>query len=99
MLRVFQLKSGMAEVFGTELVKGKSYVFTTGAKIAVFTWQGCVIELRGKTDVSYVAKETPMVSDTCTGTQEFVAVVLVFNFFSSFFCRLCISLHIQHWNC
>ena len=58
----FQLKSGMAEVFGTELVKGKGYVFTTGAKIAVFTWQGCVIELRGKTDVSYVAKETPVVS-------------------------------------
>lgn len=52
----------MAEVFGTELVKGKAYVFTTGAKIAVFTWQGCVIELRGKTDVSYVAKETPVVS-------------------------------------
>lgn len=58
----FQLKSGMAEVFGTELVKGKGYVFTTGAKIAVFTWQGCAIELRGKTDVSYVAKETPVVS-------------------------------------
>ncbi|PNF25313.1 CLP1-like protein [Cryptotermes secundus] len=58
---ILELKSGMAEVFGTELVKGKTYVFTTGAKIAVFTWQGCVIELRGKTDVSYVAKETPMV--------------------------------------
>ncbi|GFG35312.1 hypothetical protein Cfor_10314 [Coptotermes formosanus] len=58
---VLELKSGMAEVFGTELVKGKGYVFTTGAKIAVFTWQGCVIELRGKTDVSYVAKETPVV--------------------------------------
>ncbi|KAJ8881351.1 hypothetical protein PR048_017832 [Dryococelus australis] len=55
------LKSGMAEIFGTELVKGKNYVFTTGAKIAVFTWQGCVVELRGKTDVSYIAKETPMV--------------------------------------
>ncbi|KAJ9598459.1 hypothetical protein L9F63_010855, partial [Diploptera punctata] len=57
----YALKSGMAEVFGTELVKGKSYMFTTGAKIAVFTWQGCVVELRGKTDVSYVAKETPVV--------------------------------------
>ncbi|KAF5280435.1 hypothetical protein FQR65_LT03244 [Abscondita terminalis] len=55
------LKSGFAEVFGTELVKGKSYEFSAGAKIAVFSWQGCVIELKGKTDVSYVAKETPMV--------------------------------------
>ena len=51
----------MAELFGTELVKGKKYTFTTGAKIAIFTWQGCTLELRGKTDVSYIAKETPMV--------------------------------------
>lgn len=55
------VKSGCAEVFGTELVKSKLYEFTAGAKIAVFSWQGCVIELKGKTDVSYVAKETPMV--------------------------------------
>ncbi|KAF5291354.1 hypothetical protein FQA39_LY03505 [Lamprigera yunnana] len=55
------LKSGVAEVFGTELVKGKTYEFTAGAKIAIFTWQGCLIELKGKTDVSYVAKETPMI--------------------------------------
>ncbi|KAG8233599.1 hypothetical protein J437_LFUL001010 [Ladona fulva] len=56
-----ELKSGMAEVFGTELVKGKAYIFTFGAKIAVFTWQGCTVELKGKTDVVYIAKETPMV--------------------------------------
>lgn len=55
------LKSGLAEVFGTEIVKGKPYEFGTGAKVAVFSWQGCVLELKGKTDVSYVAKETPMV--------------------------------------
>ncbi|CAG2056979.1 unnamed protein product [Timema podura] len=56
-----ELKNGMAEIFGTELVKGKSYHFTTGAKIAVFTWQGCTVELRGKIDVNYIAKETPMI--------------------------------------
>ncbi|KAG7202773.1 hypothetical protein KM043_009941 [Ampulex compressa] len=55
-----ELKSGLAEVFGTELVKGKKYEFTAGAKVAVYTWQGCTVELVGKTDVSYVAKETPM---------------------------------------
>lgn len=54
------MKNGLAEVFGTELVKGKKYEFTTGAKVAVYTWQGCTVELVGKTDVSYVAKETPM---------------------------------------
>lgn len=55
-----ELKNGLAEVFGTELVKGKKYEFSAGAKVAVFTWQGCAVELVGKTDVSYVAKETPM---------------------------------------
>lgn len=55
------LKTGLAEIFGTELVKGKLYEFTSGAKVAVFTWQGCTLELRGKPDVSYIAKETPMV--------------------------------------
>lgn len=56
----FKLKNGLGEVFGTELVKGKKYEFSAGAKVAVFTWQGCTVELIGKTDVSYVAKETPM---------------------------------------
>ncbi|VEN41470.1 unnamed protein product [Callosobruchus maculatus] len=55
------LKSGTAEVFGTELVKAKTYEFTAGAKVAVFTWHGCVVEVKGKTDVIYTAKETPMV--------------------------------------
>lgn len=55
------LKNGLAEIFGTELVKGKTYEFTGGAKVAVYTWQGCTIEVKGKTDVIYTAKETPMV--------------------------------------
>lgn len=58
---VMSVQTGMAEVFGTELVKEKEYTFLAGAKIAVFTWQGAKIELRGRTEVSYVAKETPMV--------------------------------------
>jgi hypothetical protein len=88
-------------VFGTELVKGKNYVFSTGAKIAVFTWQGCVVELRGKTDVSYVAKETPMVSDTFSAYTKICCCSSGFYFLFSlyFFCRLCIYLHMQHWSC
>lgn len=58
---ILVLKTGLAEVFGTEIVKGKSYEFTAGAKVAVFSWHGCTLELRGKTDVSYIARETPMV--------------------------------------
>lgn len=57
---IVELKTGQAEVFGTELVKGKKYEFGSGAKIAVYTWQGCTLDLIGKPDVMYVAKETPM---------------------------------------
>uniref|UniRef100_A0A182PA03 Protein CLP1 homolog n=1 Tax=Anopheles epiroticus TaxID=199890 RepID=A0A182PA03_9DIPT len=58
---VVALLNGQAELFGTELVVKKPYEFFTGAKVAIFTYHGCTIELRGKPDVAYVAKETPMV--------------------------------------
>jgi len=56
-----EIKSGQAEIFGTELVKGKTYTFKGGSKIAVFTWQGCLVEIRGKTEAAYSSRETPMV--------------------------------------
>ncbi|CAO1407934.1 unnamed protein product [Diamesa serratosioi] len=56
-----ELKSGFAELFGTELVKGKTYTFCQGAKVAIFSFQGCVLNVRGTTDVCYIAKETPMI--------------------------------------
>lgn len=55
------MKSGYAELFGTELVKGKPYEFHTGAKVAIFTYHGCVLIMKGEPDVHYIAKETPMV--------------------------------------
>ncbi|XP_055535949.1 protein CLP1 homolog [Wyeomyia smithii] len=55
------LLSGYAELFGTEMVMKKPYVFGVGAKVAIFTYHGCMLELRGKPDVAYVARETPMV--------------------------------------
>ncbi|XP_043471503.1 protein CLP1 homolog [Leptopilina heterotoma] len=58
---LLELKNGLGEIFGTELVKGKKYEFLPGAKVAIFTWHGCTIELIGKTDVTYIAKETPMI--------------------------------------
>lgn len=48
-------------MFGTELVKKKKYNFEVGAKVAIFSYQGCVLHVTGKTDVSYISKETPMV--------------------------------------
>ncbi|XP_031570089.1 protein CLP1 homolog [Actinia tenebrosa] len=55
------LLSGLAEVFGTELVKNKKFSFKEGSKFAVFTWQGCSIEIIGPVEVAYISKETPMV--------------------------------------
>ncbi|XP_057337777.1 protein CLP1 homolog [Microplitis mediator] len=56
-----KLKSGFAEIFGTELVNREdSYEFGYGAQIAVFTYHGCVVELTGKAVGVHVANETPM---------------------------------------
>jgi N-terminal beta-sandwich domain of polyadenylation factor len=44
-LNFFQLVSGQAEVFGTELAEGKQYLFGSECKASVFTWQGCVLEI------------------------------------------------------
>ena len=40
-----QLTSGFAEIFGTELVKNHPYTFPSGSKVAVFSWQGCDINI------------------------------------------------------
>lgn len=57
---ICELKSGLAEMFGTELMKGYKYTFPAGAKVAIFTWQGGTIALTGTPEVVYEAKETPM---------------------------------------
>ena len=56
---ISQLASGFAELFGTELVKSKVYEFFTGAKVAIFSYHGCTIHMKGKPDVCYVARENP----------------------------------------
>lgn len=38
-----ELKQGMAEIFGTEMVIGTLYTFRSGAKFSVFTYHGCQI--------------------------------------------------------
>ena len=41
----FQLTRGHAEIFGFELVEAQTYVFGAECKAAVFTWQGCLLEM------------------------------------------------------
>lgn len=56
-----QLLSGTAELFGTELSPGQTYIFG-GTKAAIFTWQGCSIQVSGDApEGEYIAEETPMV--------------------------------------
>jgi hypothetical protein len=43
--RSLQLVHGQAEVFGAELAENKYYLFGSECKAAVFTWQGCTIEM------------------------------------------------------
>lgn len=52
-----KLLSGNAELFGAELAPGQSYSFS-GCKGAIFTWQGCQIEITGEAESEYSAQET-----------------------------------------
>jgi len=48
-----QLVDGTAEIFGTEMVKGKPYQFGPGAKLAIFTYHGCSVQLQGMESYVY----------------------------------------------
>ncbi|RMZ87097.1 hypothetical protein DV736_g5678, partial [Chaetothyriales sp. CBS 134916] len=55
-----KILTGTAELFGTELVLSNPYIFT-GAKAAIYTWQGCTFEVSGDVLQSeYTTEETPM---------------------------------------
>ena len=57
-----ELKSGIAEIFGNEMVLGTKYTFRSGAKFAVFTYYGCQILILDKIEVQpYTSKDTPMI--------------------------------------
>ncbi|KAI9787186.1 MAG: Cleavage polyadenylation factor subunit clp1 [Geoglossum umbratile] len=56
-----KLLSGAAEIFGTELALNQTYTFT-GTKTAVYTWNGCRLEVSGSCQVEYTAEKTPMIS-------------------------------------
>ncbi|KAK1928459.1 Protein CLP1 [Phytophthora citrophthora] len=54
-----KLKSGSAELFGVELAIDREYTFRD-RKLAIFTWYGCTLEVRGAPEVAYTSEETPM---------------------------------------
>lgn len=57
-----RLLSGTAEIFGTEMPPDMWMSFPPGHKFAIFTWHGATVELDGKSELAYVADETPMIS-------------------------------------
>ncbi len=56
-----QLKRGTAELFGTELAIDKTYR-CLNRKCAIFSFQGCDVQVDGIPTVAYISEETPMVA-------------------------------------
>ncbi|KAH7889600.1 Pre-mRNA cleavage complex II protein Clp1-domain-containing protein [Phlebopus sp. FC_14] len=54
-----KLIQGHAEVFGAELAEGQTYLFGSECKAAVFTWQGCTLQI-SRPSTEYISEETPM---------------------------------------
>lgn len=52
-----KLESGSAEMFGVELAPKQTYTFS-GCKGAIFTWQGCQLEITGTAESEYAGQET-----------------------------------------
>ncbi|KAJ7074180.1 hypothetical protein C8F01DRAFT_1242451 [Mycena amicta] len=55
------LIQGNAEVFGAELAANRPYLFGQECKAAIYTWEGCTIEM-SHPSTEYVSEETPMVA-------------------------------------
>ena len=49
-----------AEIFGMELVMGHEYKIDRGSSVAIFSWHGCTIEMRGATTIEYDASNQAM---------------------------------------
>ncbi|PVU86498.1 hypothetical protein BB559_006512 [Furculomyces boomerangus] len=54
-----KLIKGNAEIFGAELGSNTYYEFSC-EKFAIYTWEGCEIEIRGELSSEYTSNETPM---------------------------------------
>jgi polyribonucleotide 5'-hydroxyl-kinase len=53
------LQKGSCELWGVELALNKIYTLTGGAKLALFTWHGCVIDVDCENlEISYTSDET-----------------------------------------
>jgi polyribonucleotide 5'-hydroxyl-kinase len=51
-----ELRRGLAEVYGTEMLANKTYTFPRNSKAAVFTYHGATVEMTGTPLKSHVSK-------------------------------------------
>jgi len=58
---VMTILDGFAEMFGTELCREREYIFQGGQTTAVYTWHGCEVRLKGRTEVAYTSTDSPMI--------------------------------------
>lgn len=57
-----ELQTGVAEIFGTEMVMGTKYKFAHGAKFSAYTYHGCSLLVYGQNQIPpYKSKEHPMI--------------------------------------
>ena len=57
-----ELVNGVAEIFGTEMVKDFKYKFYHGNKFSIYTYHGCSVNIYGQNQISpYTSKEHPMI--------------------------------------
>ncbi|KRY66456.1 Protein CLP1 -like protein, partial [Trichinella pseudospiralis] len=56
-----ELVDGIAEIFGSELMRNKPYQCDSGLRVGVYTWHGCTLHVTGPAEGLYVATHTPMV--------------------------------------
>lgn len=53
------LRKGSCELWGLELALNHPYALTGGAKLALFTWHGCVVDVEcDNLEISYTSDET-----------------------------------------
>jgi polyribonucleotide 5'-hydroxyl-kinase len=55
-----KLIAGTAEIFGAEIAPDTQYDFFEGSNIAVYTWEGCKLEVVGGCKDESIGRETPM---------------------------------------
>lgn len=75
-----KLMSGDAWIFGTPLLLGRPYTVRAGSKIAIFSWKGALLDLRGSFELEYkapsiLAEHILCLEDACSQLKRRILIV------------------------